>query len=119
QVLEQWAEQKNNPQTGLIFASERTGGLMDKKAYLRHWRRVKELAGVRPDIDFYCYRHNFISDKVSKGFPLLAIAKLVGHKTTAMIAKHYFKTGLDKMAASAVAKTSGNSAKKADTRGAV
>lgn len=119
QVLEQWASQKHNPQTGLIFASERTGGLMDKKAYLRHWRRVKELAGVRPDIDFYCYRHNFISDMVNKGFPLLAIAKLVGHKTTAMIEKNYFKADLDDMAAMAAALGGMNFGTKAIGGGAV
>lgn len=119
QVIEQWAGNKKHPQAGLIFASERSGGLMDKKAYLRHWRRVKELAGVRQDIDFYCYRHNFISDMVNKGFPLLAIAKLVGHKTTAMIEKNYFKADLDDMAVMAAALGGMNFGTKAIGGGAV
>ena len=107
QVLYIWRHQHACPDVGLIFPSERTGGIMDKKAYLRHWSKVKELAGVRADIDFYCFRHNFISDLVSRNFPLLSIAKLVGHKSTAMIERNYFKTDLDDMALMAKALSDG------------
>ena len=103
EVLNLWREQNGNPKGGLIFASERTGGILDKKAYQRHWLKVKQLAGVREDIDFYCFRHNFISDLVAMNFPLITIARLAGHKTTAMIEKIYFRADLDDLAGMAAA----------------
>lgn len=82
----------------LIFPSERVNGIMDKNAYQTHWTKVKKMAGVSAEIDFYCFRHNFISDLVTRGLPLLVIARLVGHKTTDMIAKNYYKQDLDDLA---------------------
>jgi len=110
-ILNGWREQKGNPEIGLMFPSPRTGGLMDKNAYQTHWARVKELGEARSEIHFYCYRHNFISDLVNHGFPLMAIAKLVGHKTTDMIAKNYYRGDLDDMAGM-VAALSGSSENK-------
>jgi len=82
----------------LMFPSERIAGTLDKNAYQTHWTQVKKLAGVSPATDFYCFRHNFISDLVTRGLPLLVIARLVGHKTTDMIAKNYYKQDLDDLA---------------------
>jgi integrase len=47
------------------------------------------LGGVDPDLHFYSLRHHFISALVASGAPLLAVAKLVGHKSATMIEQHY------------------------------
>lgn len=88
-ILAKLREQQGNPQSGLLFQSDRTTNTMDRKSYRNHWKIVKELAGVRPDIDFYSFRHNFISDLVQRGVPILKIAYLVGHKDGSMIARNY------------------------------
>ena len=93
EVFTKWREQQDNPQTGYIFQSDRTGGVMDKKAYRAHWLKVKKLAGITEDLDFYAFRHNFISQLILQGAPLLAVAKLVGHKDGTMIAENYFHLG--------------------------
>lgn len=93
-VLTKWRTQSGEPQTGYVFPSERVpGGILDKKAYFRHWARVKKLGGAPDDLDFYCFRHNFISRLVLQGAPVLAIARLVGHKDGTMIAENYFHLG--------------------------
>ena len=89
QVIQAWREQQGNPESGLLFRSERTGGKLEKKAHGTHWKQVKELGGVQADLDFYSFRHNFISELVSKGVPVLTIAGLVGHKDGSMIAANY------------------------------
>jgi len=96
QVLDDW--KASSADKGFLFPSPVTGKEMDKKAYQRHWKAVKELAKINPEVDFYHYRHTFITDMVNKNAPLLGIARLVGHKTTAMIQKIYFKQDLDDMA---------------------
>mgnify|MGYP001085409431 CR=1 FL=1 len=95
-VLDDW--RASSAATGFLFPSPATGKEMDKKAYQRHWKAVKELAKINPEVDFYHYRHTFITDMVNKNAPLLGVARLVGHKTTAMIQKIYFKQDLDDMA---------------------
>jgi len=98
-VLKTWRQQQGNPSTGLMLKSERTGGPMDRNAYPRHWSTVKTLAGLPDDMDFYNLRHTFISDRVNAGWPLLRIARLVGHKTTEMIAQNYYREDLDDLTA--------------------
>lgn len=97
-ILRAWQQQNGNPETGLLFPSRKNGELMDKSAYHRHWTNVKKLAGLRDDMHFYSFRHTFISDRVNAGWPLLQIAKLVGHKTTDMIAQNYYREDLDNLA---------------------
>lgn len=97
-VLDKLREQQGNPQSGLLFPSDRTNGTLERKSYLNHWRVVKELAGIRPDIDFYSFRHNFISDLVQRGIPILKIAYLVGHKDGSMIARNYCHHDMDDLA---------------------
>lgn len=74
---------------GLVFPSARGARQRDSKSHLPHWERVKALGGVTDDLDFYGLRHNFISRLVMAGVPLLVVAKLVGHKSAAMIERHY------------------------------
>ena len=79
-----------------VFKSERTGGIMDKKAYRRHWLRVLELGGIPESLDFYSFRHNFISERVADpSIPLMEIAKLVGHSSPDMIAQNYYRPTVD------------------------
>ena len=94
-VLAKLRGQQGNPSTGLMFKSDRTGKQLERKAYLAHWLTVKELAGVRTDIDFYTFRHHFISDLVQRGIPLMKIAYLVGHRDTSMIARNYCHHDID------------------------
>lgn len=98
QVLNEWRKQNGNPKTGLLFPSKRTDTHMDKNAYQRHWIEVKKLAKLSPELQFYSFRHSFISDRVNAGWPLLRLAKLVGHKTTDMIAHNYFRDDLEELA---------------------
>jgi integrase len=99
EVLSTWREQQKNPEAGLIFPSTKTGVLMDKNAYHRHWTTVKALGELSEDLQFYALRHNFITERVNAGWPLLAIAKLVGHADTSMIAENYFNPDADNLAA--------------------
>lgn len=92
EVLTLWHKQHGSPSQGYLFQSERTGGIMDRKAYRRHWKRLKELGGVPPELEFYGFRHHWISERVADpSIPLQDIANLVGHKGTEMIAKHYHR----------------------------
>jgi integrase len=93
EVFTKWQEQQGSPKTGYVFQSDRTGAVMDKKAYRAHWAKVKKLGGITEGLDFYAFRHNFISQLVLQGAPLLAVARLVGHKDGKMIAENYFHLG--------------------------
>lgn len=75
---------------GLVFPSARGARQRDSKSHLPHWEHVKELGGVTDDLDFYGLRHNFISRLVMAGVALLEVATLVGHKSSAMIERHYY-----------------------------
>ena len=91
-VIEQWREQNGNPKTGLLFKSDRTGRELERKAHLKHWTHVKELGGVPESLQFYSFRHNFISDLVRQGIAPEQIRKLVGHADTTMISRNYMRT---------------------------
>src|SRR5690606_13771171 len=88
-VMRDWWEQQGKPETGLVFPSPITGARMDKKAHGRPWTRVKRLGDLPPSLSFYALRHHFISTLVASGVPLLTVARLVGHKSAAMIESHY------------------------------
>jgi integrase len=98
-VMAPWHAQQGHPAVGLVFPStskkkkaadkEGNGKPFGKQAHDAPWARVIALGGVDPNLHFYSLRHHFISALVAKGAPLLAVAKLVGHKSTAMIEKHY------------------------------
>lgn len=88
-IMRLWWEQQGKPKTGLVFPSGVTGERMDKKAHARSWRRVKRLGGIPADLTFYALRHHFISSMVATGVPMLTVARLAGHKGTAMIEQNY------------------------------
>lgn len=87
--LKRWHRQHGKPKAGLVFPSPVTGEQMDRAAHRRPWRRVKQLAGLADDLDFYALRHHFISTLVAAGVPLLTVAKLAGQKSATMIENHY------------------------------
>lgn len=87
-IMKLWHEQNGRPTTGLVFPSPVTGRELDKKAHVKPWKHVLKLGQVH-DLDFYSLRHHFISALVSHGVPLLTVAHLAGHKSTAMIERHY------------------------------
>jgi integrase len=88
-IMKQWWKQNKKPQTGLVFVSPITGGEFDMGSHNKPWKKVKELAGLPPELNFYSLRHHFISSLVSQGIPMLAVAKLAGHRSTEMIERHY------------------------------
>lgn len=92
-VMKDWWKQCGKPLDGLVFPSERLGEgstRMDKSAHRKAWKRVKELGGLPSELAFYSLRHNFISTLVANpAWSLHDVARLAGHKSTAMIEKHY------------------------------
>jgi integrase len=97
-VMALWHTQQGSPTVGLVFPSTATKDIsdeqansksFDKKAHGKPWARVLRLGGVDPKLHFYSLRHHFISVLVASGAPLLAVAKLVGHKSASMIELHY------------------------------
>lgn len=89
-VFDTWRSEQGSS-TGYIFKSERTSKPIERKAHLTHWKQVKALGGVTTELDFYSFRHNFISELCARGVPVLTIAKLVGHKDGTMIAANYLR----------------------------
>ena len=98
-LLAPWHVQQGCPINGLVFPStiKRRQAIdgdtsvhpFSKKAHVKPWAQVLKLGGVDPELDFYSLRHHFISALVANGAPLLTVAKLSGHKSVAMIEKHY------------------------------
>ena len=88
-TMKTWHSQQGKPDRGLVFPSERTGRQMDKNAHDKPWTSVKKFGEINPKLNFYAFRHHFISTLVKIGMPLLTIAKLVGHKSVDMIQEHY------------------------------
>jgi len=97
-IMALWHAQQRRPPNGLVFPSTvadksssapATDRQFTKKAHLKAWKQVLKLGVIDAELDFYSLRHHFISALVAGGAPLLAVAKLVGHKSTAMIEQHY------------------------------
>jgi integrase len=91
-VMTLWHDQQGAPTDGLVFPSthdKRAGMAFGKQAHGKAWARVLALGGIDAGLHFYSLRHHFISALVAHGAPLLAVAKLVGHKSATMIEQHY------------------------------
>jgi len=89
-VMRAWHEQQGKPTSGLVFPSPVTGNRLDKNAHDRPWDKVRKLGKLPDSLVFYALRHNYISRLVQANFPLLEIAKLVGHKSVMMIERNYY-----------------------------
>ena len=88
-VLVAWWEDQGKPSTGLVFPSPKTGRQLDVQAHRRPWTHVKLLGGLGEKLNFYAFRHHFISAMLASGVPVFTVAKLAGHKGVEMILQHY------------------------------
>ncbi len=95
EVFDKWREQLGDHTQGLIFKSERTGKELERKAHLKHWEHIKKLGELPDDLQFYSFRHNYISSLLRDGANPAYISKLVGHADTTMIFKNYFRADED------------------------
>lgn len=73
---------------GRVFLNPRTGEDWTDQALLRVWQRANKLARTRYR-NPYQLRHTFASQLLSQGQNPAYIAKLLGHKTTEMVMRHY------------------------------
>lgn len=75
-------------QGGRVFLNPRTGEDWTDQALLRVWQRANKVAKTRYR-NPYQLRHTFASQLLSQGQNPAYIAKLLGHKTTEMVMRHY------------------------------
>ncbi len=87
-IIDSWHKDCGRPSTGFVFTNT-TGGQHDRQAHKNLWKNILKLGSFPKPIVMYSLRHNFISRLISDRVPLLHIARLVGHKSIAMIEKHY------------------------------
>lgn len=105
-TLRDWWEQNGKLRSGHVFASERTGGRMDKHAMQRPWAHVKKLGGLPDSIDIYTLRHNFASQLIRAGQDLYTVSKLMAHTSIETTINNYAHLAPDH-ASEAVAKLPG------------
>jgi integrase len=94
-VLLDWRDQQGYQKEGLVFPSPTTGRELSKDAHKKHWDHVMTLSELKEHLVFYSLRHHFISRLLEENVPLFTVARLAGHKTTAMIEKIYGKVSKD------------------------
>lgn len=73
---------------GRVFLNPRTGGEWTDQSLLRLWQRTCRKAKIAYR-NPYQMRHTFASNLLSQGENPAYIAKLLGHKTTEMVMRHY------------------------------
>lgn len=88
EALRAWWEQCGKPDSGYVF-TEKPDQRLGRQAHDGKWTKVKTFGGMPDELDFYCFRHNFISAAIDNNHPLKHIAEAVGHKSTAMIEQNY------------------------------
>ena len=95
QALIDWHDQQGAPKSGLVFPSPTTGNELSNDAHKKHWKHALKLSGLKEDLVFYALRHHLISRLLEENVPLFTVARLAGHKSTAMIEKIYGKVSKD------------------------
>lgn len=108
EVLKKWHNQNGKPKEGLVFPRKGSPTQQhDKNAHEKPWNEIKTLGGVNTALHFYALRHHFISQQLANGDHLMEVARRAGHKSAAMIEKHYghvcpsrSQESMDKFAAS-------------------
>ncbi|WP_296029120.1 tyrosine-type recombinase/integrase [uncultured Alcanivorax sp.] len=88
-VMKTWWKEQGKPEGGLVFPSPRTGAELDRKAHTKPWARVKRLGGLPDNLNFYAFRHHFVSAMIKANVPILTVAKMVGQKDATMIQEYY------------------------------
>lgn len=97
EVLKRWYEQLGSPKAGsFVFPSAICAGKTSKSGHIERgthnapFKKIVTLGGLDPDaIDFYAFRHNFISQMIMDNKSMKTVATLAGHKTTRMIEHNY------------------------------
>ena len=88
EVLDLWQADNGMPSTGWVFPSDNDSKKrLGRDGYRKAWTSILKLADM--NLHVYSFRHHFISYQLSTGTDKLAVAALVGHKTTKMIDEHY------------------------------
>lgn len=80
--------QRTQLAAGRVFLNPRTGKEWTDQSLLRLWQRTCK-AGKARYRNPYQMRHTFASQLLSQGENPAYIAKLLGHKTTEMVTRHY------------------------------
>lgn len=88
-IMKTWWKEQGKPEEGLVFPSPRTGRELDRSAHKKPWTRVKRLGGLPDNLNFYAFRHHFISAMIKANVPILTVAKMVGQKDATMIQEYY------------------------------
>ena len=90
-LLKNWKEQQRNKERFIFPSPKAQSGHLSSGSHNDIFARIVELAGIpEGELNFYCYRHNFISQMLLKNVQAKTVATLAGHKTTRMIDEHYF-----------------------------
>ncbi len=74
-----------------VFADPKTGGMLDKKIYYRHWDEIIRNTGLRskhPKPTFYCLRHTYATFRLMEDVPVFDIAENMG-TSVKFIEEHY------------------------------
>ena len=74
-----------------IFADPKTGGMLDKKIYYRHWDEIianTSLKSKHPKPTFYCLRHTYATFRLMEDVPVFDIAENMG-TSVKYIEEHY------------------------------
>jgi integrase len=87
-LRERWMA-AGRPSAGLLFADS-TGRPLDlHNLRQRHFRPAVERAGIKRRIRIYDLRHTFCTVALESGVDPLAVARLMGHSSTAMVFNVY------------------------------
>jgi integrase len=76
-----------NP-TGPLFRNS-SGTRWKTQSYGKYFRRMREAAGVGPEVVACALRHLFATDALENGVPIATVSELLGHSGTAMVSKYY------------------------------
>jgi integrase len=74
--------------SGPIFRNG-AGRPWTRKAMSARFARLRERLGMGPEATAYALRHGFATGALERGVPIATVAELLGHTSTAMVAKHY------------------------------
>lgn len=89
EILKKWHLQNNKPNAGVCFQNPTTNKQLTKWSIYKPWEHIKKLGGLNQNLQPYALRHNFISQLLKANENIFTICKIVGHKNTDMIMKHY------------------------------
>ena len=74
-----------------IFADPKTGEMLNKKIYYRHWDEIirnTSLKSKHPKPTFYCLRHTYATFRLLEDVPVFDIAENMG-TSVKFIEEHY------------------------------